>query len=355
MGAYNDDGQWRWRKQTRAPDGRRVRESGTPLVNTKRAAELAEAEWLGTIARNEPPSPTEMPTLRAIHADYLKHLEMHRSPSLANNRTSTFKAHLLPSFGAMRLDQITVAKIDAYKAEKSETLEPGTVNNHVVTLTNCLRWAVARWPLRAVPRVEKLPRDETEDIEYLTDDELADLLKSAGDTQLGTMILVAADTGLRIGELLALRWTDVELKPGRQIVVRHNVYKGKDRPPKSKKSRVVPLSNRAHAALKAHQHLRSRLVFCKMSGHPLKYDTTLIHLQALECAGWHVLRHTFGTRLSTKGVPLRAIQEWMGHASIRTTMIYAHFSSELNQAIRVLDGEKWQPGANEKPRGRKSK
>jgi hypothetical protein len=48
-------------------------------------------------------------------------------------------------------------------------------------------------------------------------------------------------------------------------------------------------------------------------------------------------------------VPLRAIQEWMGHRSITTTMVYAHFSPVLDSAIHVLDGETWQTGANSHP------
>lgn len=353
MAAYSDDGQWRWRKQI-IVRGRKVRGSGTPTVNTKRAAEAAEADWITKAAGGGPLRPGEVPTIAKVLESYLAHLAMHRSPSLKANRTSTYNAHLSPWFGQMRLDQIGPAEIDKYKAAKLEAkLAPGTVNSHILSVTNLLRWAVTRGHLADVPKVELLPRRQSSDVEHLEDADLAAVIAGAsGD--LRTMIIVAAYTGLRASELLSLQWKDLDLK-GSRMVVRHNVYRGEDRPPKGKRERVIPLGATAANALKAHQHLRSHLVFCHMDGAAIPYATALYRLQEhAGVSGWHVLRHTFGTRLSTKGVPLRAIQEWLGHASIKTTMIYAHFSPVTNSAIRVLDGEKWQPGANVKSESRKT-
>jgi integrase len=345
MAAYSENGQWRWRKQILVR-GRAVRGSGTPPINTKRAAEAAEAAWMAKAAGGGLLRAGEVPQLGRIVSDYLSHLEMHRSSSLRKNRESTFKVHLLPWFGAMRLDRIGVVEIDRFKkAQLAAELAPGTINNHILTLTNTLRWSVDRGLLADVPKVEMLPRGSLKEVEYLEADQLeAELGKVSGE--LRTMILVAAHTGLRAGELLALRWADIDLRAGR-ITVRHNTYRGEDRPPKGKRERTLPLSKTARAALKEQQHLRGPLVFPDANGEPIPYSNALYYLKtATAINGWHVLRHTFGTRLSAAGVPLKAIQEWMGHASIKTTMIYAHYSPTLNSAIGVLDGETWQPGAN---------
>lgn len=264
MAAYSDDGQWRWRKQI-IVRGRKVRGSGTPTVNTKRAAEAAEADWITKAAGGGPLRPGEVPTIAKVLESYLAHLAMHRSPSLKANRTSTYNAHLSPWFGQMRLDQIGPAEIDKYKAAKLEAkLAPGTVNSHILSVTNLLRWAVTRGHLADVPKVELLPRRQSSDVEHLEDADLAAVIAGAsGD--LRTMIIVAAYTGLRASELLSLQWKDLDLK-GSRMVVRHNVYRGEDRPPKGKRERVIPLGATAAKALKAHQHLRSHLVFCHMDG-----------------------------------------------------------------------------------------
>jgi integrase len=347
------DGIWRWRKVVTLPNGKRLRGSGTPLVNTKQAAEKAERDWVANAEKGKPTvKVAESPTLRSVQVDYLKHLEMHRSPSLHANRTSTLKQHIMPWFGHKRLDAITTAEIDEFKAHQlslkgAERLEPGTINNHVMSLTNMLRWAKKRGLLHDLPDVELLERKDKSDVEHLEDAELDDVLAKT-EGELRTMILVAAHTGMRAGELIALLWTDIDFKRNR-IRVQRGVYRGKDRPTKSKRARTVPLSRTARAALLAHPR-RGPLVFCHDDTSAMPYATALYRLQAAtELTGWHVLRHTFGTRLSSRGVPLKAIQEWMGHSSIKTTMIYAHYSPVLDGAIHVLDGDSWQTGAKLNP------
>jgi len=82
------------------------------------------------------------------------------------------------------------------------------------------------------------------------------------------MILLALRTGLRQGELLALRWEDVDLVAGR-LVVRRNLAKGVVGTPKSGRIREVPLSDEARTSLKTHRHLRGPLVFCGDGGRIL--------------------------------------------------------------------------------------
>jgi integrase len=160
------------------------------------------------------------------------------------------------------------------------------------------------------------------------------------------LYLVAATSGMRRGELVALRWRDVDWAAG-LIRVRRSYGDGEFGPPKSRRSsRAVPMADRAAAELDAHFR-RSRfqaeddLVFC----HPLLgsvYDPSKLRSRFAAAAGraglrpvrFHDLRHTFGTQMAAAGAPLRAIQEWMGHADYRTTSIYADYAPDPSGGAR---------------------
>ncbi len=114
--------------------------------------------------------------------------------------------------------------------------------------------------------------------------------------------------------------------------------------PKSSKVREVPLSGEAIAALKAHRHLRGESVFCDAGGHLLTQGETQAPLWSackragLRRIGWHVLRHTFASQLVMRGVPLKAVQELLGHASLAMTLRYSHLAPEVSRdAVRLLD------------------
>ena len=153
-------------------------------------------------------------------------------------------------------------------------------------------------------------------------------------------------TGLRQGELIALRWKDVDWKAG-LIRVRRNYTRGRFGTPKTKRSsRSVPMPERVAAALKEH-FKRSEytgaddLVFCHPeTGGP--FDASKMRKRfkdAIKAAGvrsirFHDLRHTFGTRMAAAGAPLRTIQEWMGHRDYKTTEIYADYAPDPVQGAR---------------------
>jgi integrase len=154
-------------------------------------------------------------------------------------------------------------------------------------------------------------------------------------------------TGLRQGELLGLRWRDVDFEAKKVRVVSPYV-RGEFGDPKSEGSgRSVPLGERVATELKA---LRERseynkdkdLVFCHPeTGHPLdRAKLARRFKKAIKSAGvpditFHELRHTFGTRMAAAGVPLRTIQHWMGHADSKTTQVYAHYSPSEHEADTV--------------------
>jgi integrase len=162
--------------------------------------------------------------------------------------------------------------------------------------------------------------------------------------------------GLRHGELIALRWRDVDWVAGR-LRVRQNHVLGEFDTPKSRRgSRSVPMADRlageldrVYQALGAPDH--DALVFPDpITGAPLdkaanlrRYRKALRAAALDETHNLHGLRHTFGTRVATAGVPMRVLQEWMGHRDISTTERYAdyapsHHESELMERAWAPDG-----------------
>ncbi len=189
-------------------------------------------------------------------------------------------------------------------------------------------------------------------IKFLDQPELEKLLALAyPDDAFGaiepTLYLTAAMTGLRQGELIGLRWRDVDFD-ARKVRVVSPYVRGEFNDPKSEDSgRSVPLAKRVGDALTA-LHERSlygtdgELVFGHPeTGHPLDRSKLVRRFKkALQRAEvrritFHELRHTFGTRMAASGVPLRTIQHWMGHADSKTTQIYAHYQPSDAEADTV--------------------
>ena len=194
------------------------------------------------------------------------------------------------------------------------------------------------------PRVE-----QSADVHYLELDEIEAVLRAVpADSPLGptdrTLYLTAAMTGLRQGELLALRWRDIDWTAGRVRVRRHYVRGHLGTPKSRRSSRAVPLSDRVAGELdrhfqRSHYQGDDDLVF----GDPTR-GTVLDHSylvrrfkKALAAAGvrkvrFHDLRHTFGTRMAATGVPMRTLQEWLGHRDLKTTLIYADYAPSAREA-----------------------
>jgi integrase len=181
------------------------------------------------------------------------------------------KLHLLPALGKLRLDQVGGAEIEGYKSDElREGLAAKTVNKHLIVLRRLLGLAEEWGVLERVPKVKwlKTPEPEFDFLEFAE----ADRLVAATEGEWRTMILVALKTGLRQGELLALRWTDVDLVAG-YLMVRQSVTRGIVSTPKNGKWRKIPLAPLVLGALNAHRHLRGKLVFCAEDGRMLTKKT----------------------------------------------------------------------------------
>jgi integrase len=172
------------------------------------------------------------------------------------------------------------------------------------------------------------------------------LVRAADDDQDAAIFLTAAFTGLRRGELVALRWRDVSFA-GQYIRVTASYTERELSTPKSGKVRSVPLAPEVAqvlARLNQREHWTSEddLVFVGVGGGYLDASALFRRYKlALQRAGlrslrFHDLRHTFGTRAITKASILQ-VKEWMGHADVQTTMQYLHYSPRPQDAALLAE------------------
>lgn len=190
---------------------------------------------------------------------------------------------------------------------------------------------------------------------FLTFEEEPRFIAAASD-EWRPMVHTALKTGLRLGELLALKWEDVDLVSGK-IVVRRTLWRSTEGSPKGGRSREVALGDDAVAVLKAHRHLRGPYVFCDEKGTRLSHRM-VSNLVPRICkkAGlakrltMHDLRHSFASHLVMRGVTLKAVQELLGHTSIDMTLRYAHLSPDVKRdAVKLLDRRASSPSSSPSP------
>ena len=325
-------------------EGQRIRKRSPE--NSRAGAAHYEAVLRQRLARGEQLTqhqPAPPPRFEAFSRRwYDTYVTTNNKPSEQQSKRLILQNHLVPFFGQLRLDTITALKIEEFKAIKiSDRLAPKSVNNFLAVLGKCLRCAEEWSEIERVPRIKRL-RVPPQTFDFLTVEEANQLIRAAPDARWRAMITVGLRTGLRLGELLALDWTDVNLDTG-ILTVRRSAFGKQMVAPKSNRIRHVPLAPEAQRALQATWQL-SGLVFSPGRLSPMWRETAhrlivrTCKTAGIRQIGWHVLRHTFASHLVTAGVSMKAVQELLGHSDIRMTMRYAHLApSVLHDAVRLLE------------------
>ena len=170
----------------------------------------------------------------------------------------------------------------------------------------------------------KPPRVYRKQPETLSSEEVQRLLDVARDEDSEPAIALAVLGGLRLGEIQAARWEDVDWEQGLLTV----------RGTKTHRDRVIPMTPRLRAALERHRAARVHIVRVKCSIDVLK---RICRDAKVPEVSWHPLRHTCATLLLRQGTPFPTVRDWLGHADIATTNIYSHSSREdLRKAAQAL-------------------
>lgn len=292
-----------------------------------------------------------VPTFERFAREFLDTYAVVRNkPSEVEAKRVILRVHLTPRFGHLTLAEIDVRACMALQSEllAEKDGKPGLsrkrVNNVCTVLRTILRHAVELGVLDGVPRIPHL-RTPTPTTASLTAEEAERLVRCA-DPEWRCLIVMALHTGMRIGELQALRWDAVDLE-AKVLTVRASRWRDQDGTPKGGKARRVPLSASLTDCLREHEKTRCGPYVWTDKGkphsrHALKWPLWRAADRAgLPRFGWHRLRHTFATLLAERGVPLRVVQDLLGHCTITLTERYAHAApSQAVAAIELLDGPK---------------
>jgi integrase len=292
-------------------------------------------------------------------------------PSTIKSYESYIRLHIVPQLGGTTLGDLTAQDVQRFLNGRTKAgLSPRTVQYIRAILRAALGQAL-RWGYveRNVAALASPPRQKPKQIATLTADDAAALMAFTEDDRLGTLFAAALYTGMRQGELLGLRWPDVDLDAG-ALRVRQAVQKIDDawqfvEPKSANGRRTVPLCQPAIdvlrrqkeqvRAMRLHADMAWQewgLVFPSAVGTPLDSSNVTHHLQRrLEAAGlphvtFHALRHTCGSLLHQEGVPARTIMEILGHSQITLTLgTYCHatnamFDEAAGALARALGGRR---------------
>jgi integrase len=264
---------------------------------------------------------------------------------------SLVRNHVCPTLGGTKLAALTPAHVQTlYRRKLEEGLAPKTVKYIHTTLHRALRQAVRRGlvPRNAAAEADP-PRVSMPEMRPLSPTQARELLQEAGGNRLEALYVLAVTTGMRQGELLGLKWEDVDLK-AKTVRVRRTLTLARGGPrltePKTKGSRrSIRLTSGAVDALERHRERQDAegaaaggvwnewaLVFCTRRGTPIGRDNLhdkhwkpLLGKAGLPDIRFHDLRHTCATLLLTKGMHPKIVSEMLGYSSIAITLdTYSH-------------------------------
>jgi site-specific recombinase XerD len=250
-------------------------------------------------------------------------------------------------------DQITPTDLREYRHYllAVEQRSPATINRRLASLRTFFQWARAEGLCRAIPTdsvkgIQRSPR-APKALPKKDVDRLIREAEQGGNKRDLAVLQVLRHTGIRVGELTALRLADVTLSERKgQLIVRSG---------KGSKYRVVPLNADARKALSNYLAVRSKstsdrlFLGCRSNGlSPRAVEKTVLKYaqQArLEDVSPHILRHTFGKSALDAGVDLVSVSRLMGHERLETTAIYTIPSAQdLEQAVEKLETDAWPGG-----------
>ena len=317
---------------------------------TKKECESALAQLLVS-SGNEISIRPRVETVEVYLLQWLKWKEGSVAPSSVVIYANLIHSHLIPPLGQIQLQQLAPGHIQHMLAILAESgLSPRMQKMTFICLKSALGQAVKEKLISANPcDLVSTPKAQQKQFRTWTAEQVARFLHETQEDRYYVAYVLGALGGLRLGEVLALRWSDVQWET-HMLSIRHTIQRHTDRTwtlasPKTPKSRrTIPLTPRMEAALrdrKVKQDLERELagdswheqdlVLCSMRGEILEHNTIGSRFRYLQAQlgmpkiRFHDLRHTCATLLLQAGVHPKIVQERLGHASITMTLdTYSH-------------------------------
>jgi integrase len=294
---------------------------------------------------------------------WLKSLD--KRPRTIEHYEGNIRLHIIPGLGSKKLAKLTATDVERFLAgRRAAGLAPRTVHHIRAVLRNALKKAVRNrlipFNVAAEADPPNVPREEMRTFDR---DQVRKLLVAVKGSPLEALFVLAVGLGMREGELLGLRWSDIDMDRGVVRVARELQWirvsgsEGQREAalvePKSRTSlRTLPLSAPAVEALRDHRarwrdhklalgdrYLNQwNLLFVGAHGEPLYPKSVwrewrrILAIAELPNIRFHDLRHTAGTLMREQGVDVKVIQEMLGHSSVSTTLdVYGHVTPGLRQ------------------------
>ena len=329
----NSETGWRYKREN-------LRGMSHKQVKRILAERLNEVNALNNNPGQRTPSMTFADFASGLWRNYLGNKRI--KPSTAYSYDSMIEKHLMPAFGAMQLGQITTLDVTEFFNRAKGNLASKYMLNLYSLLSALFDVAAQHDLIDSSPVRRKLhrPHHEPKEKPILSAEQVRKVIEAVAD-EYKPLFVVIAITGMRIGEVLALRWQDVDLD-ARKMTVRHNLWRGQLGTPKTKASaKTRNLSDLLVTAFRI-QRLRSRFtqpddfIFTRRDGSPYDRDwlRQSVLYPALDTAeierkprqhGFHLFRHTCGSIVYALTGDIRLAKDALAHSRISTTSdIYVH-------------------------------
>lgn len=308
---------------------------GTVSALTKREARKLADTKLAPVNEGKVSPHATLEIREFVERYFIRNFFPTLKPSTAKRYRITLNTHLLPAFGKQRLCDIRTLDVQTFVLRKMDNGLSWESANHFRNLMSRIFVMAKQWghlsgrnPANGVLLPEKKAVREKH---VLSPEQISRLLMALPEPS-RTISLLGVLTGLRIGEMLGLRWKDVRFD-SREIRIEQAWYRGSFGTPKTKASkRTIPLPDAVHVPLmrirgKQKSQTEDSLVFQTRNGTPYS-DTNLLHKQlkpvgrklGMPWLSWHALRRTHATLLQAAGASLRDAQAQLGHTKMSTTL-----------------------------------
>lgn len=341
----------------RDPEAGKRRQKWITVRGTRREAEKVLAEVLAKLGRGAPALPSRM-TLKEFFERFLDAKRGSVRESTLSGYRKAFKAFLRELGKETRLDQITPLHLQGAVSALQKQMKPSSARLYCLFAKAAFGQAV-KWGLLPENPMDRvvLPKAEEREVQVWDEEEAARLLEAASGHRLFALFRLALATGMRIGEIAALRWEDVDFERGRIRVARTVSGKGYDRPKTGRGVRTVPVDLETVSALREHKKRQAEerlryglgwnsenLVFCTRGGRRYYHAgiawsfNRLVEKAGVKRIRVHDLRHTHATLLLKHGVPPKVVAERLGHDVSVTMRTYAHVLPDMQaEAVRAVE------------------